>query len=430
MRILFFTPVVLSSAIARVSKLVVTELLLQGHVVVVVRTEDPTFFENPIHPFTCQTVPWNSRDRVLELALQFDLLVYQVGDNYQYHRGCLEWLPSMPGLVSIHDNFLGHLFWSWSERLGRPRALELLASLYGKEVANRFFDHSDSNSFIAYASEAAPMTEWIASMASSVIVHSSWAMNRITSACLGPVEVVPLPYDAPYLKNANCEQTERGERVTALTIGHVNRNKRYASVIEAIGSSPLLKARLCYRIVGAIEPSIAEELQLLADRMEVTIAITGPVDDQQLADEIHKADIMCCLRWPALEAASASTIEAMLYGKPAIVMHTGFYRDLPDECVLKISPNSELVDLQAALERLVISPDDRVALGQRASDYANNTFRSDKYAIRIAAMKQRLDRCKIIIDAARIFSDKLKSWGATRDKAVVDAIATPLNLFR
>ena len=431
MRILFFTPIVLTSAIGRMSKLVVGELLLQGHVVVVVRSEDPNVFENPTHPFACQIVPWNRKKQVCQLALESELVVYQVGNHYPYHCGSLEWLPILPGLVSIHDNFLGHLFWSWSEKQDRQRVLQLLVSLYGDEVADRFFDHSDSNSFITYASEAAPMTEWIASMASSVIVHSSWAMNRITSACSGPVEVVALPYDAPYLKTtANRERPNPDDRIIALTIGHVNRNKRYVSVIEAIGSSQLLKHRLCYRIVGTIEHDMAEEMQSLAARLEVTIAITGPVTDQQLADEIHKADIMCCLRLPALESASASTIEAMLYGKPAIVINTGFYSDLPDECVLKISPQSELIDLQAALERLVVSPDDRMALGQRASEYAKNTFSSKTYANRVAAMKHRLDRCKIILDAARTFSDKLKSWGATGDRSVIDAIATPLHLFR
>lgn len=431
MKILFFTPTVLASAIGRVSNLVVSELQQLGHEVVVVRSEDPAFFESPTHPFSCQMVPWNSTEQVRQLAAQSELVMYQVGNHYPYHRGCLEWLPSIPGLVSMHDNFLGHLFWSWSERIGRPQALELLGALYGSDVAHRFFDHADSTSFIAYASEAAPMTEWMASMASAVIVHSSWAMNRISRACPGPVEVVPLPYDAPYLDNPERkDQSGNGERVIALTIGHVNHNKRYTSVIEAIGTSSLLRSSLSYRIVGSIEPAMAEELQLLADQLEVTIIITGAVDDRHLAEEIHNADVMCCLRWPALEAASASTIEAMLYGKPAVVMDTGFYRDLPNDCVLKISPESEVIDLRTALERLTTSPGERMAIGQLASHYASKTFRPDHYATRIIAMKQRIDRRNIIAEVARVFSEKLKHWGATGGRKIVNAVTTPLALFR
>lgn len=430
MKIVFFTPVLLASAIGRVSSLVVPQLIKLGHEVVVIRSDDAVFFEKPIHPFPCQVMLWTTEEQVRQLATQADLVIYQIGDHYPYHQGCLKWLTILPGVVSLHDNFLGHLFWSWAEKIGPTYAMEQVRTFYGPEVAQHFFDHSNSASFISYASEFAPMTEWIASMASAVIVHSSWSMNRIRTACAGPIEVVPLPYDAPYSEIINDRRQRTDGRVVVLTIGHVNENKRYTSVIKAIGMSPLLRSRLTYRIVGSVEPVMAENLQALAKELDVDIAITGEVDDQILADEIHHADMMCCLRWPALESASASTIEAMLYGKPAIVIDTGFYRDLPDECVVKIAMQSELTNLQRALERLATSPDDCTAIGKRASQYAHKTFRADYYATRIVAMKQRLDRSQLILNAAQVFSDKLKEWGAKGDSEILASITAPLTLFK
>ena len=143
------------------------------------------------------------------------------------------------------------------------------------------------------------MTEWIASLASGVIVHSSWAIDRITRTCPGPVEVVPLPYDAPYLAERledSAAARAKGTDLSVLTIGHVNPNKRHASVIEAIGSSPLLRQRMSFRIVGAVEPPVVQALQAHADRLGVKVVITGEVDDRRLAAEIHAADVMCCLR--------------------------------------------------------------------------------------------------------------------------------------
>lgn len=431
MKILFFTPALLASAIGRVSKLVVAELQQQGHEVVVVRTEEPALFEKATHFFQCPIVHWNDDEQVRDWAAQSDLVVYQIGNHFPYHRGCLEWMHSLPGLVSLHDNFLGHLFWSWSERIGRFQALELLTAMYGAEVANRFFSHADSDSFIAYTSEFAPMTEWISSLASAVIVHSSWAMVRIVRTCPGPVEVVPLPYDAPFMNVVELSEVRSKDdgRVVVLTIGHVNRNKRYESIINAIGSSPRLRERMTFRIVGSVEPAMAQELASLADGLNVDVAITGAVDDQQLAAEIRNADIMSCLRWPALEAASASTIEAMLYGKPIVVTDTGFYRDLPDDCVLKISPADELDDLRAALEKLLASPQERDALGELARVYAVQTFRADQYAGRIANMKHRIARARIVADAAQVFSGTLHRWGAQGDQAIMAAIAAPLDLL-
>lgn len=432
MKILFFTPCLKTSAIGRVSSLVVGELVRQGHDVAVVRAEDTTLFSQPIHPIAVDVLTWDSQKAIRAKAKDADIVVYQIGNHYSFHRGCIEWLQEIPGVISLHDNFLGHLFWSCAEVMGRARAKELLTQFYGEKVAMRFFDHPDSLSFINFASEAAPMTEWVAAMATGVIVHSSWALDRIASACPGPVEVVPLPYDAPYSEDVFQDDNLRheGNDVVILTIGHVNTNKRHASVIEAIGSSALLRERMLFRIVGAIEPAMAEGLRAKAEHLGVRVTITGEVDSQQLAAEIHGADAMCCLRWPALEAASASTIEAMLYGKPAIVTDTGFYRDLPDDCVLKISPHDEIASLRTALELLAQAPEERVAMGALARRYAASTFRADRYAERIAAMKSRIDQSRIIADAGQIFSGALARWGGRGAPELIEPIAKPLVIFR
>ncbi|BAL22589.1 glycosyltransferase family 4 protein [Azoarcus sp. KH32C] len=433
MNILFFTPCLTPSAIGRVSALVVAELQRQGHAIAVVRSEDPALFDHPVHDFGVELIDWNQPDRIRAKALTSNLVIYQVGDNFSYHRGCMEWMPELPGLVSLHDNFLGHLFWSCAELMGRPRAKQLLTRLYDETVAHRFFDHADSSSFINYASEVAPMTEWIAAMATGVIVHSTWAVSRIAAACHGPVEVVPLPYDAPFLEAApeNAQRPAADKTsMSILTIGHVNPNKRHASVIEAIGSSERLRERVNFRIVGSISPEMTRTLKTQASALGVRVAITGEVDGKTLAAEIHAADLMCCLRWPALEAASASTIEAMLYGKPAIVTDTGFYRDLPDDCVIKIAPQEEIAALRSALEQLVDAPAARIALGERARGYAAATFRADHYAERIIAMKSRIEQTGIIADAAKVFSSILARWGGKGQPALISPIAAPLSVFR
>ena len=120
------------------------------------------------------------------------------------------------------------------------------------------------------------------------------------------------------------------ERFRVLTIGHVNTNKRAEAVIRAIGASSVLRERTVYRLVGAIRPEIADKLARLARETGVNITISGEVDDESMVDAIRQADVVSCLRWPALEAASASTIEALLYGKSTIVTDTGFYSEIPD----------------------------------------------------------------------------------------------------
>lgn len=430
MKIVFFTPALVASAIGRVSCLVVSELIQQDHEVVVVRTETIELLGEVSHPFPCEIISWNNSAGVNRHAKNADLVVYQIGNHLSYHRGCLDWLQRLRGVVSLHDNFLGHLFWGWSEIIGRQQALRVISSLYGTEISNRFFDHADSASFIAYASELAPMTEWVASMASAVIVHSSWALERITKACPGPVSVVPLPYDAPCLQATPKTAYRRTKGIVALTIGHVNRNKRYAEIIRAIGSSSVLREDVSYRIVGPIEPDMDKQLRLLAMNMGVDVEIVGEVDNNRLISEICDADIMCCLRWPALESASASTIEAMLYGKPTLVTDTGFYRDLPDECVLKISPEAETEDIRRHLECLLASPEMGTTIGRSAQRYAQETFRADRYAKHLIGMTRLIDQAAMVNRAAERFSRQLAAWGGKHDAAILNKIAVPLAIIR
>lgn len=431
MKILFFTPIKVASAIGRVSKLIVEQLLLLGHEVVVIRSEDSAEFGGATHPFSCEIVNWNERKRVERLAAQSELVIYQIGNHYPYHRGCLEWLPVAPGVISLHDNFLGHLFWSWSERMGRDKANAVLSGIYGEKTAQSFFNHSSAEAFLEFASQFAPMTEWIAAMGTAVIVHSSWAMERIARSCRGPSEVVALPYDAPYLERTEPKALiEESDRLIVLTIGHVNPNKRYSSIIKAIGESALLRDRVSFRIVGPAESHTIQELTALAGQLGVQLTMTGPVGDEELATEIQNADIMCCLRWPALEAASASTIEAMLFGKAVIVTDTGFYRDLPSDSVMKVIPEREIPDLRTCLEGLVEGREIRVALGEVARNYAAKTFRADTYAAAIVQMNHRILQSHVVAGAARQVVSTLVRWGSRGDVAVGKAITGPLALIR
>jgi len=434
-KLVVFTPAVKTSAIGRMATLVVQALAAQGHQVVVVRTEDISHLEAPIHAFGVEVVRWDDTNRVGALTRTADLVVYQIGNSFQFHRGCLEWLPTLPGVVCLHDYFLGGLFWSWATPANRVLAQAILQAWYGEAIAANFFNHRCSKDFIEATWNKAPMTEWIASMATGVITHSSWDIERIVNSCPGPVEVVPLAYDqipasmlAGGLNLSHKAKDSSGE-FTILTIGHINPNKRAESVIRALGNSATLRRKALYRLVGAIEQDVAAQLSTLAENLGVRLSISDEVEDAVLLRVIEEADILCCLRLPALEAASASAIEAMLHGKPTVVMDTGFYRELPDDCVRKISPDHEASDLQTALEFLYQHPLERSALGQRAAQWATVTFSATQYAERLTNLALRATQAMPAIEAVRFFAGTLKRWGASEEKLSMQDTVAPLQIF-
>ena len=427
MKIVMFTPGLKASAIGRMSILVVHALRAARHDVIVVRCENEALMVRSPHDFGGEVLPWTANDHVGAAINDADSVIYHVGNNYEFHVGCLEWLARAPGIVCLHDFFLGHLFWPWAER-NRTAANAVLKGWYGDATAAEYFTHPDSTAFIEATADAAPMTEWIGAMASGIVTHSNWAADRLLRSCPGPVQVVPLPYNAP-AGNGGTTESADGRTFRVLTIGHVNPNKRVASVVRALGNSPVLREHTVYRLVGQVQTDTVVALSGLARNYQVNLLISDELDNDALVSAIDQADVVTCLRWPSLEAASASAIEAMLYGKPVIVTDVHFYSELPDDCVLKIDPADEINSLQSALEKLYRSPELRAALGARAKAWATATFRADRYADSLVDMAIDVSRSRPALTAIDRLAHTLSKWGATSDWLSAAHTSEPLQLF-
>ena len=427
MNLVIFTPALKASAIGRVVRLVTSSLIEMGHQVTIVRTETEALLKQPTHDFEGQQVAWNDSTAVEELIKNADEIVYQIGDNYDYHEGCIEWLPRYPGIVCLHDFFIGNLFLAWaSTRLEEGKAV--LRNWYGDDAATKFFEYRTIEEFIDGTHHISPMTEWICSMATGVITHSSWGVDRVLKSCAGPVFVAPLPYnrsswsisEAPNKPNKTFE---------ILTIGNVNENKRAESVIKAISTSRILRDTTVYHLVGAVRPNVKEKLNNLAAEMKVKISIAGEVSDERLTQAIHDADVISCLRWPSLEAASASAIEALLYGKATVVTNVHFYAELPDEYVSKVEVCDEISSLRAVLEKLFQNPVQRQLQGEKAQRWAVKTFSSVNYAARLAELASLCSRVHPTITMTNHFVSVLKEWQSSNTILNLDDTVEPLTIF-
>ncbi len=425
MKLLFFTPILLNSAIARVSKIIIEQLLLEGHQVLIVRSEDPSCFHLPTYDYSVDIKNWNEFESIISIINSVDIIIYQIGDNFQLHQGCLEWLPRFSGIVCLHDYFLGHLFCAWSLE-HKLESQAVLEHWYEKKMVNNFFNHNSSESFIEFAHIHAPMTEWKSSMALGVVTHSEWGIQRVLNSCPGPIEILSLPYDR--LQISLKLEKKKNEKFTILTMGHINWNKRAESVIKALAGFPEVRNAV-YQLVGAIEPHISQHLTMLAQELKVELIISGVVSNDFLAAAIEQADVICCLRFPALEAASASTIEAMLHNKPVVVINTGFYQELPDDCVFKISIENEILELKKTLEYIYENPRQKEEVGLRAGKWSKETFCPEKYAKEIVNFCRCVLKEKPIIEASQIFSNYLFEWDDQIKTTWMEYITKPLKIF-
>ena len=423
MNLIMFTPVNVKSAIGKMAALVTYELVAQGCRVTVIST-DESFSTIKTHDFNTQILSWESENKIKKLILDADMGVYQIGDNFNFHVGAIHWLKYYPGLVCLHDFFLGSLFRDWLE-IHRTQAKCILRKWYGEKRMEQFFLYTDDNSrsFIEGACDEMPMVEWICSQADGVITHSKWGCDRVLKSCPGPVRVVPLAYkNAVPMSSGLCDDAPftNQKKNQILTIGYINFNKRVDSVIEAIGNSSLLKEQVSYHLVGSITPEMHGSLSSLAEKKGVDLVISGEVDDETFARALAESDIVCCLRWPVLEAASASAIEAMLYGKPVIVIDAGFYSEIPDSCVVKINHENEVEELQLAIESLVQNNVFATKLGDRAKSWASEEFTAQNYALQLIDMTKEILKTVPTKTAIRYFCDVLHSWSC--DEEIIDSL--------
>lgn len=424
MNIALFTPVNTKSAIAQSSLLLESVLLQLGHALSIVRTEDEDSLNLPARAFRSPVSYWTDCASCQTVLAWADLVIYQVGDNLLYHKGAVYWIAIHPGLVILHDFFLADLFSGYMQKTP-DLARKWLSLLYGTGAPEKFYHLLSTPEFFVKSAESMPLTEWICSQATAVLTHSDWGVDRVLNSCPGPVRTQALLYERP---DVPTDMPTEHSPLRIATIGCANRNKRFESIIRSIGSSPLLKSRVEYRIVGAGEPEFIQSMQSLAQELGVSLSYTGWVDDSTLREEILQADIVTCLRFPTLEATSASCIEALLYGKPSLVTDAGFYRELPDDCVVKIAPDNELPELTEAFTRLVTDAAFRRTLGERGKAYAEQTFTPESYASALMELARKANTAALPLDAARHVCDILHEWGH-EELVLNDYITQPMKIF-
>jgi glycosyltransferase involved in cell wall biosynthesis len=358
-----------------------------------------------------------------EIDQLYDLIVLNIGDNYNLHAGIMAFIDRSVCVGIFHDFYIYNLFQQWIVQN------DFSQDIYEQEVLLTYGESSLSLARAAWRNEAQlqdvadslPMTEWIANRCGAALAHSRFYLDRLEAACAGPVNVAPLPFDSrdvPLLFHRN-----RNE-VVLLTVGVMNPNKCVAEVIKAICATPLLRERCRYRLAGIVSDSDRMYLTKIASMGGFTkLDFLGEIDDAPLTKELANSDVILCLRKPVLEGASASAIEAMKSGRPVVVADAGFYRDLPDELVFKIPPSVEQSALTEVLERLVESEELRVDTGRKARAWACDTFTTERYAATLEALASDFVRAKPVLSLTRRVGHELATLGVRADDPSLASIS-------
>lgn len=415
MKIAWFTPLSERSAIGRANTYIVRELAKIAEV------ELWHFEKGPLHPVDVKTVFAPTAD--LSRLAYFNVIVYHFGNHLPYHGEIYKLSRQYPGIVVLHDYVMHHFFAAlFLEEQRDPGAytteMERWYGAAGRAAAERslagqpVWESDDAVHF--------PLVERITEGARAVVAHSHYLLKAVAGTTTGPARKIDLPYELPELK-PGAGRASLGvpdDQLLLLTIGHVNANKRVHATLEAMGEGMHLV------VAGPADPAYQKKLDaIVVERgLGSRVHFLGRVTDAVLHTCLMAADACVNLRFPAIEGASASVIEEMLYGKPVVVTDVGFYSELPADCVLKVALAEEAVQLRAALQRL-LDREVREGLGQRAKEYAKATFRADNYAREILRLAWDVRNAQPIFDLSDKMAAEMERMGVTADMAIVDTVA-------
>ncbi|MCP4191242.1 MAG: glycosyltransferase family 4 protein [Planctomycetaceae bacterium] len=427
MKIAWYTPFSEHSAIGHFSQLAISALRKRQVDVTVVRCERRTpeiralpSLEDP-DAIWAEDLNRNTAKRLQE----FDVVIYNLGDQFDYHAYSVYHQQRVPGITILHDyiihnalngfclrtegqggNYRGHLH---AERGGQ--ALSLMDDRYASGKQDEWWNQ-DIARF--------PLLRWAMAETLGTVTHANHYRSLVAEHIGCPTATIPLAYDA-ITQSAAPPQPNLGQRFTIVTIGSLNPNKRYEAVIRAIHSSALLRDRCRYRIVGGAEEGQVENIQKTVDSLsaDLDVTFTGRVDRATLEREVSNAHIISCLRSPTFEGASASVIEGLQSRRPVIVSDTGCYAEIPDDLVLKVNPNREHQDLVTHLETIVNDYDKAKQRADQANLWAETNHSPHAYA---SALLKFIDNVLYNQSAVRItdrIADQLNRWSIPSDSPLI-----------
>ena len=414
MKIAVCTPLHVQSAIGRVSINITDELTRRGHLVTLINIErDPS----PATQSSAQPqYSWKDPDAIAVLHAA-NAIVVQIGDNYGYHAGAIHILNNFHCVGIFHDANIYNLFRMWafdgrSDADGKQKYDTEISRVYGNDLTVKLDESNPATRF--------DMISWLAAPCAAALVHANFYIARVQDSCPGTDLSCPLTYDARAYVEA--EQQDSKSRLTILTLGHINPNKCCDQVIKAIGQSEL-RSRSEYRIVGPISKAAQDHLTAIASEYGVQATLSGRVTDADIALELRRADIVCCLRRPILEGASASAIEAMLSGRAIIVPNAGFYAEIDDAGAVKVPADFTIDDIRKALELLADQPDFRHDVAARGKNWATKNCSVQSYVDCLEKLLNAAVSVGPYLDLARTYAGQLTQLGFGQNDPIFFRVA-------
>jgi len=306
-------------------------------------------------------------------ADKYDRIIYHFG-NSKFHVQLFHLLEKYPGIVVLHDFFIGGMFNYMTKLAPESHILyQQLFESHGYHVLSKSWNN------IVYGVWNYPINRQIIEMSSGVIVHSRHAMELCKSWYGESVTNYVKRAILPRKVSNEVEREEARNRLgicdgtfLVCSFGYIGTTKLNDRLLAAWFSSDLLSSSKCLLVFvgeGNGRPYEVTLRKTIDADGKGNIKITGFVSSDVYNDYLAAADIGVQLRSKSRGETSISILDGMAHALPMLVNAHGAFAELPEGTVYKLQDKFSDRELREGLETLYKDNKYRSELGIKGLEY-------------------------------------------------------------
>lgn len=301
-----------------------------------------------------------------DFASKYDLIVYQMGNNYDVHKCIGDMFMKRPGVLEVHDLSLHHYIASELVVTGKvDEYVDVVRYCHGEYGVNIVREFLGGFAPTPWENHALDLTvnKHFVDKATAVIVHSDMAKQMI-KAIRPDVPIINIPLHVCDLI-PNTEEVKRNAK-KALGIdedcylfgsfGFATKTKRIYQALKAL--SQYKEHKFKYVVVGQ-EINLDTKAEAKKLGIEDKVIVTGYTSLEEYKLYMQACDVCINLRYPTNGESSANLQRILGMGIPSVITDIGTFSEYPDNCAVKVSyGENEISDILNALRLLTSSKED------------------------------------------------------------------------
>ena len=278
-------------------------------------------------------------------------VIYEFG-NHPQHAFMIPYMKQYPGLVELHDFFIGHCM---TLQPGDPS--EQLAQEAGIEAVLKY---PGLTPHIEKSAWEYPYCHWIFREQPTVVLHSRYACSLadrfFPQGYPAEVHLVPLPARVPPETGTSFREVWKvPEDAFVIAVpGFVNRVKKPALIVKAFAIlSRLLADRKMVLVFGG--ETVGEQVRADASVWN-SVLFTGYLPEDQYWALLKTAGLVVALRENDRGESSGTVMDALAAGCAVLADDHGVFGDFPDTLIRRVSGSCTAEELAMAMRDAVLHP--------------------------------------------------------------------------